>query len=167
MRPRVGLTAWLAAAAALGATDCAERREAVRPQEPGQAALALFRLAAAGREVPDELVAPAARGQARGRLDDAVADLAAAADPHVVAETRLPDGARVAVDVEARLGVAGRTRYTVVVERDDEGRWSVAWLQGPGLEWPPPRPRPDGGLGGADPVARGAGGSRHGVESEP
>ena len=79
-------------------------------------------------------------------LLDALDALAAIFDPTVTAVEPLPETEGAIVDIRGSLRGGGTALYSVQVEPDERGGWRIGWFAGPGVEWPTPGQRRDGGL---------------------
>ena len=142
------LASSILAASTLVVGGCGRKSE---PELPGagtapEAALA-FVAAASGTDPRDLLRhvdADALQRDGAGLLHAAAA-LAGWAAPRVVEESVL-DEERTAVDVEADLPGGGLVRGSFVVFRGSDGRFRVAAVFAPGVEWPRREPPPQEGL---------------------
>jgi hypothetical protein len=126
--------------------------------EPGpvEAAREMFRLA---RERPpaaervDALFGSETRGARRAALLDALEHLAGLSEPQLSGVETMSDLRRTAVDLYAELPGGGIARFSVQLEAIGDEGWRVRWFRGPGVEWPPARPRRDEGLSSSAPPA--------------
>lgn len=142
------LASSILAASTLVAGGCGRKTEAELPGAGTAPEAALAFVAAAGAADPRLLLrladADAARRDGIG-MRDAAAALAGWAAPRVVEESVL-DEERSAVDVEADLPGGGLVRGSFVVIRGSDGRFRVAEVFAPGVEWPRREPPSQEGL---------------------
>jgi hypothetical protein len=141
----VGVLSLLAAAACGGAPEPAPPSNA----RPGDVALALFALAAAGGEDDSARVAPFVDSEALdadpGGLFEALEKLADVRQTRVVASEPMEGLDRVVVDVEGERPGPSFAAFTIHAEPVGDGTWRVVWFAGPDGAWPPRRaPRGDG-----------------------
>ncbi len=97
--------------------------EAARGGEPSDADLALW---VAGEPLRSR----------RATLLDALETLRGAADPRVEDRQVMGEVGKASLDVRLQLARGGDALYRVQTVRDLDGAWRVAWLAGPGVEWP-------------------------------
>ncbi len=125
---------------------------APEPSEPERLALELFRTAAhPEKERLDVLFGPASDEAAGAVRADSVERLLPAREPRVVGMQELDGPDQIVIDIEAGLEGGGSGLWSVQVETAD-GSWRISWFQGPGVEWPPSRPRRDEGLSSSPPA---------------
>ena len=122
----------------LFAAACGGEPEPVLPGagSPGDAALSF--VLATGAEDPDALLRiadPDAVRRDDAGMRDATAILAEWSAPRALEETVLDEG-RVTVDVEADLPGGGLARGSFLALRGPDGRFRIAAVFAPGIEWP-------------------------------
>jgi hypothetical protein len=123
-------------------------------QTPEGAALVLLEIAA---ETPlpleriEALFGPAIGAEPSADLLDALAGMAGCTEPEIVASQPLEAIAQVAVDLTARLAGGGLAEISVQLQTTEQGPYQVIWFSGPGIEWPPPGRKRDGGISSSAP----------------
>ena len=136
-----------------GLLGCPQRQPPPEP-EPARVARELFRLAHTeplDEDRIDRLFDIDREDRRRSALYDALAELARSGEPEVVRIEPMGGPDEVVVDLTSALPGGGAASFSVVLRTGDDGTWTVGWFDGPGVEWPPPRRRPDQGLSTSPP----------------
>jgi hypothetical protein len=133
---------WLAIALALSTCGCRETLEvapAGPPRSADEAVLRLFALSTSADPEPAalaELLDPSVVDENRAAALDAVASLAEASRPTILAQRFLEVLDRAVVDVEAELAGGGSVRFSFQARQVEDGSWRVVSIEAPGIEWP-------------------------------
>ena len=126
-------------------------------QTPEGAALVLLEIATEDPlplERIEALFGPASGVEPSASLLDALAGLAGCTDPEIVTSQPLEAISQTAVDLTAVHGDGGLAEISVQLQTTEEGLHRVIWFSGPGIEWPPPGRKRDGGISSSAPPER-------------
>lgn len=127
------------------AVHCGREEPAGPPEVAPELAAAVSLLDAArhGRLEPEDLAGRVSArwlGVADPALLDALDALDGAGPLRVTEPLVMPELGKAGLDVETELAGGATALYRLQTCRDADGGWRLAWLAGPGVEWPARRP---------------------------